>query len=157
MPPRRHVAFPPWALFALPLAFAVLVIGAILAGGPLLGFLVAALVTLGVVAVAVRARPRGVDGAAADGAAAGASTDEWKAAAARRFAVVALVGTAGAVVAVVTTGVGEVIGWGVIAVAISLAISLTFLEVGYSEDRAREAESRRRRTLSPRGFWRPSA
>jgi hypothetical protein len=44
----------------------------------------------------------------------------------------------GVVVAVVGSGTVEIIGGAIIAVAVTVAISLAFLEVGYSEDRARE-------------------
>lgn len=37
-------------------------------------------------------------------------------------------------------GTLRIVGWGVIATAVTVAISLVFLEVGYSEDRARAGE-----------------
>lgn len=51
---------------------------------------------------------------------------------------------AGVVVAVVTSGVAEIIGWGIVTVGLTIAISLAFLEVGLSEDRERERERRAR-------------
>jgi uncharacterized oligopeptide transporter (OPT) family protein len=69
---------------------------------------------------------------------------DWRRAARRRFIWPLVIAIAGVVVAVVTSGVGEVIGWGIVAVAITIAISLVFLEVGLSEDREREREARRR-------------
>ena len=50
----------------------------------------------------------------------------------------------GIVVAVLTSGVAEIIGWGIVTVALTVAISLAFLEVGLSEDRERAREARRR-------------
>jgi hypothetical protein len=51
---------------------------------------------------------------------------------------------AGTVVVVASSDVGRIIGWGLVALAITLAISLVFLEVGYSEDRERARQARRR-------------
>ena len=45
-------------------------------------------------------------------------------------------------VVAVADGAAEVIGWGFIAIAVTIAISLVFLEVGRSEDRARAREER---------------
>ena len=61
----------------------------------------------------------------------------WRAAAARRFVLPLLIAVVGIVLVIATSGTANIIGWGVIAVAITVAISLVFLEVGYSEDRAR--------------------
>ena len=44
---------------------------------------------------------------------------------------------AGIAVVAVADGTAEIIGGGIIAIAATVAISLAFLEVGYSEDRAR--------------------
>jgi hypothetical protein len=49
--------------------------------------------------------------------------------------VIALVGVA---LILATSGTLEIVGAGVIGVAAVVAISLAFLEVGYSEDRARD-------------------
>ncbi len=49
--------------------------------------------------------------------------------------VIALVGVA---LILATSGTLEIVGAGVIGVAAVVALSLAFLEVGYSEDRARE-------------------
>jgi hypothetical protein len=47
----------------------------------------------------------------------------------------------GAALVVLADGVVAIIGWGVIGVAFTVAVALAFLEVGFSEDRARERES----------------
>jgi hypothetical protein len=54
--------------------------------------------------------------------------------------VVALL-VAGAVLVLAADGVVAIIGWGVIGIAFTVAVSLVFLEVGLSEDRERERES----------------
>jgi hypothetical protein len=41
------------------------------------------------------------------------------------------------------------IGWGVVGLGVTIAISLVFLEVGYSEDRERAAEAERRKGPLP--------
>ena len=46
------------------------------------------------------------------------------------------------IVGVITSqGTLRIIAWGVIAVAITVAVALVFLEIGYSEDRARSRDS----------------
>ncbi len=46
------------------------------------------------------------------------------------------------IVGVITSqGTLRIVAWGLIAVAVTVALALFFLEVGYSEDRARERES----------------
>jgi hypothetical protein len=115
-------------LFALPMAIAVPIVAGILLGGPLLGFVVAAVIALVIVAVALRLGTQG-DTTARE--------TSWRRAAARRSLVPLTLAVAGIVVGVLGSGTVDVIGWGVLAVAITLAISLVFLEVGYSEDRAR--------------------
>lgn len=67
---------------------------------------------------------------------------DWRRAAARRFLVPLAIAIAGIVVIAVGSGTVEIIGGGVVAVAVTVAISLAFLEVGYSEDRARERDER---------------
>jgi hypothetical protein len=42
-----------------------------------------------------------------------------------------------------TSGIAEIVGGGVVAVAVTIAVSLVFLEVGLSEDRERDERSRR--------------
>jgi uncharacterized membrane protein len=66
---------------------------------------------------------------------------EHKRDAARRAIVPALLVLAG--IALVVAG-SDLVGWVVFSVGLTLAIALVFLEIGYSEDRAREAEQRRR-------------
>lgn len=126
----RHLQ--PWMVFALPAGIAVPIIVAILLAGPVAGFAVAGLLALVIVAAAVRKDRRGSPSAAHD----------WRRTVLRFIVPVALA-IAGAVLAVVSDGTLRVVGWGVIAVAITLAISLVFLEVGYSEDRARAREDAR--------------
>jgi uncharacterized oligopeptide transporter (OPT) family protein len=67
---------------------------------------------------------------------------DWRVAAARRFVVPLVIAVAGIVVVVVTDGTARIVGWGVIAVAVTVAISLVFLEVGLSEDRERGRDER---------------
>ena len=67
---------------------------------------------------------------------------DWRRAAARRFLVPLALAVAGIVLIAATSGTAEIVGGGVVAVAVTVAISLAFLEVGYSEDRARERERR---------------
>jgi hypothetical protein len=74
----------------------------------------------------------------------GPAQPDWRRAARRRFAIPVVIAVAGVVVAVLTSGVAEIIAWGVVAVALTIAISLVFLEVGLSEDRARAAEQAER-------------
>jgi hypothetical protein len=67
---------------------------------------------------------------------------DWRVAAARRFVVPLVIAVTGIVVVVVTDGTARIVGWGVIAVAVTVAISLVFLEVGLSEDRDRARDER---------------
>jgi Na+(H+)/acetate symporter ActP len=80
-------------------------------------------------------------------------TDEhdWRRAARRRFIVPVVIAVVGVVVAVLSSGVVlQIVGWGLFAVALTIAISLVFLEVGLSEDRARSAEEAERERRRPR-------
>ncbi len=70
------------------------------------------------------------------------SGKDWRRAAARRFLVPLAIAIAGIVVVAISSGTAEIVGGGLIALAVTIAISLAFLEVGYSEDRAREREKR---------------
>jgi hypothetical protein len=63
---------------------------------------------------------------------------DWRRAARRRFLVPLAIAVAGIALIAVTSGTAQVVGGGVVAVAVVVAISLVFLEIGYSEDRARE-------------------
>ena len=67
------------------------------------------------------------------------ATDDggWRRAAARRALLPIGIAVVGIVVIVLSSGTVRIVGWGVLAVAVTVAISLVFLEVGYSEDRAR--------------------
>lgn len=128
---------PTWALFALPAAIAVLIVAGFLVGGPVGGFLAAAFVAAVILIIAVRGELR----PPADGG--------RRTAAARRFLAPLALAVAGILLAALTTGTARIVGWGVIAVAITVAISLVFLEIGYSEDRARAREARTRRPARP--------
>jgi uncharacterized membrane protein len=132
--------------FTLPAAIALPIVTGFLLAGPILGFFVAVLVAAAVVVVAVRMKPRQARRPAAPQDAG----DRALRAAAERFAVPLGIAAVGIVLIVVAGGTLSIIGWGVVAVAITVAISLVFLEVGYSEDRAR-ARDERARSLSRRG------
>jgi hypothetical protein len=73
------------------------------------------------------------------------SEREWRKAAIRRFLVPLAIAVIGIIVVAATSGTARIVGWGIVCVAITVAISLVFLEVGYSEDRARAREQRRGR------------
>ena len=73
---------------------------------------------------------------------------DWRREARRRFIVPVVIAIAGVVVGVLSSGVLQIIGWGLFAVALTIAISLVFLEVGLSEDRARAAEQDERERRS---------
>jgi hypothetical protein len=68
---------------------------------------------------------------------------DWRRAAARRFVVPLAIALVGLVVILATSGIAEIVGGGVVAVAVTIAVSLVFLEVGLSEDRERDERSRR--------------
>jgi hypothetical protein len=121
---RRVVEPRPWSLFVIPLAIAAAVVAGILLGGPSIGFILAAVIALLIVTFALGDGRRPADGS-------------WQRDAARRLLVPVAVAVAGLVLSVAASGALRVIGWGVLAVAVTLALSLAFLEVGYSEDRAR--------------------
>src|SRR5919197_6248339 len=131
---RGYAEVKPWMLFAFPLAIAVPIIGAMLLGGPMLGFPVAAFVAIVIVGVSIRKQP-------AEQRVATPKEPRWQAsAAARRFAAPAAIVVAGAVVIIATGGVAGIIGWGVVAAGLALALSLVFFEGGYSQDSARAPE-----------------
>jgi bacteriorhodopsin len=70
---------------------------------------------------------------------------DWRRAARRRFIAPVVIAVIGVVIAVVASSVVlQIVGWGLFAVALTIAISLVFLEVGLSEDRARAAEAAER-------------
>jgi hypothetical protein len=128
----RDPSSPGWLAPAFVVLAAVLVTAALLVGGPVLGF-IAALVVAGVlVAAAIGVDPRGFEAA-------------WRGPPARRFLVPLAVAAPGMALIISTSGTARVIGWGIVAIAVVLALSLVFLEIGYSEDRAREAPSDRGR------------
>lgn len=132
--------------FTLPAAIALPIVTGFLFAGPVLGFFVASLVAAAIVFIAIR-----MDG----GSGAAEPADRAvRRAAARRFLGPLVIAAAAIVVIVATAGAARVIGWGMLAVAITVALSLVFLEVGYSEDRARERERRRGRGGRPVGFRR---
>lgn len=114
-------------LFVAPAAIAVPIVAGFLLGGPMLGFLLAAVLALVIVAGALRVGTRGRR----------AGPRWWQRGAGLRFLIPMAVAVAGILVVVLGSGTLRVIGWGVVAVAITLAISLVFLEIGYGEERAR--------------------
>ena len=67
-----------------------------------------------------------------------ADDKEWRRAAARRFAATGAVAVVGIVLVLVASGAADVVGAALIGIAVTVAVSLMFLEVGYSEDRARK-------------------
>jgi hypothetical protein len=122
-------------LFALPAAIVVPVLAGILLAGPAVGALVAALLALAIVSVAIRLRPAREAG---DASPASAEHRGWRAAAARRMLAPVAIAVAGIVLVVAGDGgTLAIVGWGVVGLALTVAVSLVFLEVGYSEDRAR--------------------
>jgi hypothetical protein len=126
---------PHWVLFALPAAIAVPVLAGILLAGPAAGAVVAAALALTIVTVAIRARPSGQPG---DTDPAPADPKRWQGAAARRMLLPLAIVVIGIVLIVAGDGgTLTIVGWGTFALALTVAISLVFLEVGYSEDRAR--------------------
>lgn len=74
-----------------------------------------------------------------------ASDGDWRRAALRRALVPLALLIVGIALLVATGDIANLVGWGAIGVALTLAVSLAFLEVGYSEDRARARERARRR------------
>jgi hypothetical protein len=72
------------------------------------------------------------------------SPDDWRRAAARRALVPLVLIVIGAVIASVTDGTAQAVGFGIFGVGCVLAVSLFFLEVGYSEDRERARDAKRR-------------
>jgi archaellum biogenesis protein FlaJ (TadC family) len=146
---RRYAEIQPWMLFAFPLAIAVPIIAAILLGGPIVGFPVALLVAVVIVGVAIRMQPQRRRAAAE--APSVAADGGRRTATAVRFAASAAIVVAGIVVIVATGDTGSIIGWALMAVGLTLAVSFMFLEIGYSEDRARAAERRRERRAPPPG------
>jgi hypothetical protein len=71
--------------------------------------------------------------------------EPWKRAALRRAIVPLVLIVVGAVIASVTSDTAQAVGFGIFGVGWVVAVSLFFLEVGYSEDRARAAERAARR------------
>ena len=67
-----------------------------------------------------------------------ADDKDWRRAARRRFLVPLAIAVVGIALIAATSGTARIVGGGVLAIAVTVAISLVFLEVGYSEDRARE-------------------
>ena len=69
---------------------------------------------------------------------------DWRRAARRRAIVPAVVALVGIVLIAAAGDTVRIVGWGLVGVAVTVAVSLAFLEIGYSEERARERERRRR-------------
>jgi fucose permease len=74
------------------------------------------------------------------------SPDDWRRAAARRAVVPLVLIAIGAVIASITDHTAQAVGFGIFGVGCVILVSLFFLEVGYSEDRARAREQRRGRS-----------
>ena len=126
-------------LFAFSAAIVVPIIAGILLGGPVVGFLIAGLVAIVIVGAAIGMEPRGQPATPP-----GAEERGWRRAAALRFLVPLVIAAAGIVLIAADDRTVSAIGWGVFGVAITVAISLVFLEIGYSEDRDRSRERRAR-------------
>ncbi|MDO8209058.1 hypothetical protein [Conexibacter sp. CPCC 206217] len=75
-------------------------------------------------------------------------TDEWKRAALRRMILPVVLIVVGAVIATITDGTLQAIGFGIFGVGGVLVVSFAFLEIGYSEDRERARDAERRRPPS---------
>ena len=142
---NRPAETQPWMLFAFPAAIVVPIIGGFLLGGPIVGFLVAPLVALVVVGVAIRMAPQNSRDAAANSGDDDAERRDRRRAATRRFLVPVAIAALGIVLIATTSETVSIVGWGTFAVAVTVAISLIFLEIGYSEDRARAREECARR------------
>lgn len=70
---------------------------------------------------------------------------DWRRRAARRSILPLAVAVAGFVLVLIgKDGTLGIVGWGIVGAGVTIAISLVFLEVGYSEDRERAAEAERR-------------
>jgi uncharacterized membrane protein len=144
---QRPAEIQPWMLFAFPAAIALPIIAGFLVGGPAAGFLAAGLVAIIVVGVAIRMEPRRSKTAApasqygsrTEGVA-GTAERQWRTAAMRRLVVPLVLALIGIALLTSSSDTVSAIGWGTFAVAITVAISLMFLEIGYSEDRARARE-----------------
>jgi hypothetical protein len=145
---QRPAETQPWMLFAFPAAIVVPIIAGFLVGGPVLGFLVAGLVAVVIVGVAIGMEPRRsrTGDTRSETGRAPADTDgqHWRRAAGRRLLVPLVIAGVGIALMTTTSDTVSIIGWGTFAVAITLAISIVFLEIGYSEDRARAREERAR-------------
>ena len=57
---------------------------------------------------------------------------------AARWLLPAVIAVIGVILVIAASGTVAIVGGGLIGVAVVLAVSLAFLEVGYSEDRARD-------------------
>jgi hypothetical protein len=141
---QRPAETQPWMLFAFPAAIAVPIIAGFLLGGPIVGFLVAPLVALVVVGVAIRMEPRDSRDAAVGPGGDDVERRHRRRAATRRFLAPLAIAALGIPLIATTSETVSIIGWGTFAVAVTVAISLIFLEIGYSEDRARAREERAR-------------
>jgi Flp pilus assembly protein TadB len=77
------------------------------------------------------------------------SRPEWQRAALRRAILPFVILVIGCVLVLATHRFWSYVGWAVIGTALVIAISLVFLEIGYSEDREREREAGRGRRPGP--------
>src|SRR5919109_1389121 len=118
MPRRRPASVPTWMLFAIPAVLAVAIIGAILLGGPALGFLAALTAAVVILVVAIRMEPgRKSQAPAKGGDPRGARR---RRAAALRFLVPIAIVVAGTIVILVGDRTARIIGWGVLAVGVTI-------------------------------------
>jgi xanthosine utilization system XapX-like protein len=74
----------------------------------------------------------------------------WRRAAARRAMLPVAIALVGIVGLIAGEGALRIAAWGVVGVAITVATALVFLEVGYSEDRARTRDSASASSTTPR-------
>jgi xanthosine utilization system XapX-like protein len=74
----------------------------------------------------------------------------WRRAAARRAMLPVAIALIGIVGVIAGEGTLRIVAWGVVGVAITVATALVFLEVGYSEDRARTRDSASASSTTPR-------
>jgi hypothetical protein len=141
---QRSLELEPWMLFAFPAVIVTVIISGFMLGGPIVGFLAALVVAGAIVTAAIRLEPHRQQGTAGRTRLEGAPDHDrdWRGPAAKRFSAPLAIAAAGIVLIVAFEGTTRAVGWGVLAIAITVAMSLVFLEIGYSEDRARAREQR---------------
>jgi hypothetical protein len=110
----------PWLAPAVVVAAVVLITAGFVIGGPVLGFLAAVVAAVTIVTIAI-----------------GPGRPTLAAGATRRLLLAVLPAIAGLALILAGSGTAEIIGWGLLGVALTIAVSLVFLEIGYGEDRER--------------------